>query len=327
MTFSVVIPARNAAEHLDRLLSALLPQLLPGEECFVVNDASTDRTARIAEGYDITVLTLETRGGPAAARNFGARHATSDILLFLDADVVPHANLVDRMRRQLLDAPDLTALIGSYDAHPAAPSVVSRFRNLLHCYTHHHADREASTFWAGCGAIRRTAFESVGGFDAKRFPVPSIEDIELGVRLKRSGGRIRLDAALQVQHRKAWTLRGMLYTDLVHRAIPWTALILESRKMPLDLNLKLSQRVSGAAVAAALLLLLWTPWAALPFLTIALACNAHFYRFLAAHGGWWFALRCIPLHWSYFLCSDLGFAIACARFFLRRSWDNTKSGH
>ena len=323
MKLSVVIPARNAAEHLDHLLGALLPQLLPGDECLLVDDASDDGSGKIAERLGILVLTRETRGGPAAARNLGAQRSSGDILLFLDADVVPHRDLLQGMRRHLAEAPSLSAVIGSYDADPFERATVSRFRNLLHCFTHHHGSQDASTFWAGCGAIRRADFDSIGGFDAERFPEPSIEDIELGVRLKRSGRKIRLDPGLQVQHRKAWTLRNMLRTDLRQRAIPWTHLILQAGKMPLDLNLKASQRFSGMAVALAVVALFLVPWAPLYaglsagiLLAIVTFMNAKLYRFLAGCGGWWFSLRSIPLHWLYFLCSVLGYALACGQFYL-----------
>ena len=64
--------------------------------------------------------------------------------------------------------------------------MVSQYRNLLHHFVHQHGHAEASTFWAGCGAIRRAAFDAVGGFDAARFPRPSIEDIELGLSAPRA---------------------------------------------------------------------------------------------------------------------------------------------
>ena len=324
MHLSVVIPARNASEHLDPLLSALLPQLLPDDECMLVDDASEDLTGEIARRYGVKVLRIDIRGGPAAARNAGAALAVGDLLVFLDADVVPHADLFVRIREQMHRFPLVSALIGSYDNQPFASSTVSRFRNLLHCFTHHNGDPDASTFWAGCGAIRRAAFQKLDGFDAVQFTEPSIEDIELGVRLKREGGTIRLDPALLVQHRKEWTLLGMVRTDIVSRAIPWTKLILSSGKMPLDLNLKASQRVSGAAVAGACLSLMLLPWAPVVFgvpatvlLAMVIVLNVSLYRFLANCGGLGFAIRCIPLHFLYFLCSVTGYVVGWGQFHLQ----------
>src|SRR5919109_199786 len=107
---------------------------------------------------------------------------------------------------------------------------------------------EASTFWAGCGAIRRSVFEGMCGFDEKRFPRPSIEDIEPGYRLRHAGHRTLLDKALQGTHLKHWTLCSAIRTDILCRAVPWSRLILESKKAPDDLNLKSGQRLSVALV-------------------------------------------------------------------------------
>ena len=122
--------------------------------------------------------------------------------------------------------------------------MISQYRNLLHHFVHQNGNREASTFWAGCGAIRRSVFEKIGGFDEKRFRRPSIEDIELGYRLRQSGYRILLDKRLQGTHLKGWNLYSLIRTDISCRAMPWSRLILETKKLPDDLNLKLGQRVS-----------------------------------------------------------------------------------
>ena len=90
---------------------------------------------------------------------------------------------------------------------PDDQSIVSRFKNLAHHHFHQRARVEASTFWGACGAIRREQFFAAGGFDEKRFKLPSIEDVELGSRLVDRGVRIVLDPGLQVKHLKRWTLR------------------------------------------------------------------------------------------------------------------------
>lgn len=77
------------------------------------------------------------------------------------------------------------ALIGSYDDDPKSPDFISQYRNLMHCSVHQTGRSEASTFWSGCGAIRREVFLESGGFD-ETYVRPAIEDIELGYRLTRS---------------------------------------------------------------------------------------------------------------------------------------------
>lgn len=87
---TVIIPARNEAHNLPHLLTSLKQQDLP-YQCLVIDDGSTDETAAIARQLGATVLTPPKRTdwqGKSAACYFGAEHAQSDYLLFLDADVI-----------------------------------------------------------------------------------------------------------------------------------------------------------------------------------------------------------------------------------------------
>jgi hypothetical protein len=210
---------------------------------------------------------------------------------------------------------DVAAVFGSYDAHPAAPGTVSRYRNLLHHFVHQQGNREASTFWAGCGAIRRSVFLALGGFDEERFRHPSIEDIELGVRMRDLGHRILLDKELTGTHLKRWTLGSMIRTDITRRALPWARLILERGSRPNDLNLKRDQRASAGLVVLACLsaplMLLRLESAALTVVALlaAIVLNWTLYRFLARQGGVGFAVACVPLHLLYFLYSAGSYAI------------------
>src|SRR5207244_8179187 len=100
--------------------------------------------------------------GPAAARNEGARRATGEVLVFVDADVVPHADAFRLIRGAFDGDPELVALFGSYDDAPPAPGAVSGFRNLLHHHVHQAGAGPAETFWAGLGAVGREAFLQAG---------------------------------------------------------------------------------------------------------------------------------------------------------------------
>lgn len=192
------------------------------------------------------------------------------------------------------------------------PGLVSRYKNLLHHWTHQHAAAEASTFWTGCGAVRREVFEEVGGFDPAQ---AWLEDVELGYRLRAAGHRIVLDPTLQVTHLKRWTLRRLLASDVLHRAWPWTELAHRYRYLPRDLNLDRSGRASGMlslALAAALVVTVWTGWAAVVAAAAAgalAALNLPFYRFLARRGGLPFALGAVPLHWLYFMYGSVTYAV------------------
>ncbi len=246
---SVIVPAYNGQTALTECLDSLQGSVGPEHEVLVVDDASTDDTAARVEARGLRVIRLARNRGPAAARNEGARQARGDILFFVDADVALAADAIERVTQTLADT-SVSATFGSYDAHPRASGIISQYRNLLHHFVHQTGNPEASTFWAGCGAVRRTTFAEVGGFDELRYNSPSIEDIELGCRLRSAGHRIVLDKRLLGTHLKCWTLRSMIRTDLWKRAIPWSRLIFERSEFPGDLNLKIAQRVSVASTGS-----------------------------------------------------------------------------
>lgn len=323
MRISVIVPAYNNPQDLRQCLSALIPESYPGSEIIVVDDASTDDTPAVAEQMGARVLRLAKNSGPAAARNYGAHHAAGKILFFVDADVVVAPGAIDHVVHVFDERQDLAAVFGSYDARPRAQGIVSQYRNLLHHFVHQHGSPEASTFWAGCGAIRRSVFEEIGGFDEKRFPRPSIEDIELGYRLKQAGYHILLDKGLQGKHLKRWTLRSIIWTDISCRAIPWSRLILERKQAPDDLNLEGSQRLSGALVGVAAVLM---PLSAFRLELLALliaillsviVLNRALYAFFFRRRGLLFAGACILLHLLYYLYSGISYVYVWIGFRLK----------
>ena len=252
-TVSVVIPVYNAAASLRHCLEALAHSTARPLECIVVDDGSTDGSSAVAESCGAKWLVTEGRTGPAHARNLGAQEARGSLLFFIDADVCVRPDAIARLLADFRTDATLDAVIGSYDDAPEAQNYLSQYRNLMHSFVHQTASQTASTFWSGCGAIRRDVFRAHGGFD-ESYRRPAIEDIELGARMIRSGHRIMLDRSVQATHLKRWTFWTMLKTDVFDRGIPWTQLVLRERRMPNDLNLKMSQRVSVAlaflAVAA-----------------------------------------------------------------------------
>jgi GT2 family glycosyltransferase len=313
---SIIVPAYNSARELRQSLAALVASATADVEILVVDDASSDATAVVATATSARLLRLAQNSGPAAARNHGAGQARGEILLFVDADVVVRGDTVSRVQRTFDEEPGLAAVFGSYDADPPASGAVSRYRNLLHHFVHQQGNLEAATFWAGLGAVRRDVFAGVGGFDAKRFRRPSIEDIELGHRLRRAGHRIRLDRDLQGTHLKRWTLWSMIRTDVTCRALPWARLILESGTIPEDLNLRSGQRLSALLVAVAVLGALLVPVRAefwilsLTSLLGILVLNRRFYSFLLCRGGLPLVIVSVPLHLPYFLYSGSSYVYA-----------------
>jgi GT2 family glycosyltransferase len=319
----VVVPVHNGGRSLERCLRGLRASTWTDYELIVVDDGSTDGSARRAEAAGARVISITDRRGPALARNRGVEAARAHLIFFLDGDVVPHEDTLARAFARFEADPTLDALFGSYDDRPHAPGLVSRYRNLLHHYVHqkgefHDDVRPAHTFWTGCGVIRRAVFLAHGGFDPELYRRPAIEDIELGYRLTRAGHRIVLARDVQVTHLKRWTLGRLIRTDILQRGVPWMLLILRSGTPETDLNVSPGQRLSVGLTGLSLVgLCAATFWpAALAISAGCLACtlalNRRFYRFLARRGGPAFALKSVPLHHLYFVCCGLSVLIAWA---------------
>ncbi len=247
VSITIIIPARDAAAYLRRCLQALGQSSHPSEEIIVVDDGSTDDTNAVAQEFGATVIQTGRAMGPSFARNLGAKTAKGDVLFFLDADVCVMPETLQKIGNSFDKDQGLDAVMGSYDLNPSAPDFISQYRNLMHCYVHQTGSENASTFWSGCGAIRRDVFLQHSGF-SEGYGRPAIEDIELGYRLVQAKRKIILDHSILVTHMKRWTFWGLIKTDIFDRGIPWTELILRDRLMPDDLNLQLSQRVSVALV-------------------------------------------------------------------------------
>jgi GT2 family glycosyltransferase len=276
-TLAVVVPATDRRPTLERCATAL---------------RKGDRAP------NELILQLQPRGaGPAAARNLGAAACEADVLVFVDSDVEVQPDALARIAVRFAADPELTAVFGAYDDDPAHQGLTSRYRNLLHHHVHSKAAGDAETFWAGLGAVRRSTFEAAGGFDAERFPLASVEDIELGMRLRGRGGRIVLDPEIRGRHLKRWTPLSMARTDFGRRGVPWVRLLLREGRHSTALNLGWRQRASAAAsVAFAGALLARRRRLAAAALLANLVLDRDLYALLARRGGPQLLLAGIGLH-------------------------------
>lgn len=262
---SVIMPVAALDPRTTACAERVRSLLKPGDDCTLVLDGSDG-----AAPAGCRVVRLARRSGPAVARNRGAAGARGDILFFVDADVLLADGSLEHVRR-FFSAGLGDAVFGSYDDDPPEPGAVSRFRNLLHHVQHQRGAGRVASFWTGCGAVRRSLFEGLGGF-ATTYRRPAMEDLELGLRMAAAGGRVILDPTLRCKHLKRWTLFGMLRSDLLERAIPWSRLLWRTGGAARTLNADRRGQVSVALTGVAGLALLLSP--ALPSLPAAVAAWA-----------------------------------------------------
>jgi hypothetical protein len=293
VTLTAVVPATNGPPTLERCLAAIRSATAAPEEVVVV-----DGPAGV---------------GPGGARNDGAERAVGDVVVFVDADVVVHEDAFARIREAFAADPELAAVFGSYDDRPEAPGAVSGFRNLLHHHVHQSAAGPVRSFWAGLGAVRRELFFDAGGFDADRYPRPSIEDVELGARLAARGARIRLDPDLQGTHLKRWSLMDMVRTDVLDRGVPWVGLLARQRQAPAELNLAWRHRIGTAlSIAAVAAVVTRRPIVTAGSLAALVALNRSFYGLLARRRGPTQAVAGVGLHVVHHLAGAAAVPIGAA---------------
>jgi glycosyltransferase involved in cell wall biosynthesis len=318
---TVIVPAYNASATLPLCLKALLEEPDQNNEIIVVDDCSTDATSEIARTMGVQVIQTAKRSGPAAARNLGAEKAAGEILFFVDADVVIHKGSISLIQ-DILQDDQLAAVFGSYDDEPAEQNFLSQYKNLLHHFVHHNSSPDAGTFWAGCGAIRKSIFVSVNGFNAADYPHPSIEDIELGVRLKQKNLLIRLDKGLQGKHLKKWTALSLLKADILYRAYPWSRLIADMGAVPNQLNLHSTHRFSAflAALffAIAIIGIFFPSWSIVAqaglLLALVIVLNRSLYAFFLRKKGLLFLTGAIFWHMFYYVYSGFVFVYCWIRY-------------
>ena len=313
---SIIVPVYNGGYAFIYCLSAIEQSKFKNWELIVVDDGSTDQSATVAKKFGATVLKTKGRLGPGAARNLGAQAALGEYLCFIDADCEVNSDTLATLVQTLEHHSEIDAVFGSYDDAPKASNFLSQYKNLFHHYVHQNGNEEASTFWAGCGAVKRSTFLTLGGFDVQRYPRPSIEDIDLGYRFRQAGGKIILAKQVQVKHHKAWYLTSLIKTDVLDRGIPWTRLLLSNKSSFVnDLNLQISSRISVAASYVLLISILASFYKAnLSFMalfttTLLLLLNLKIYRFFYKKRGLVFSIRAIFIHWLYYLYSGVAFIL------------------
>ena len=208
VSVSVVIPSLNEGESLRRTVDNLRDTLPPQSEIIVVDDGSTDGSPGfLSGGYPgVTLLSPEERLGVARARNFGARHAKGDVLVFSDAHVWVPQGWSDPLL-ELLARPNVGAVA------PAIGMLQPAGATSTGC-GQKWCDASLAVGWLGrqsdtpypvpllCGcflALRRDVFTEIGGFDSGMV-LWGAEDSELSIRLWTLGYECWVAPEVNVQH-------------------------------------------------------------------------------------------------------------------------------
>jgi N-acetylglucosaminyl-diphospho-decaprenol L-rhamnosyltransferase len=208
---SVVIVTFNSLDAIRVTLPALVPQLEPGDQLIIVDNASQDGTLAAARELAPEAILVENAGneGFAAAGNAGARVAGGELLLFLNPDAVPAAGFCQRIRSPEREDRGWAAWMGLVTA--GGGELVNSRGGEVHftgiswaggadepVETAPSSAGEVPFVSGACFVVRRNAWERQGGFSPHYFMYA--EDLDLSLRLRLEGGRLGIEPSARVDH-------------------------------------------------------------------------------------------------------------------------------
>jgi glycosyltransferase involved in cell wall biosynthesis len=194
---SIIIPVFNSEKTLPACLKSLSQQSINPFEIIVVDDGSSDNSVKTAKAFNATVLKQE-HAGPAKARNFGAKTAGGDVLVFIDADCVAEKNWLEEMIRPF-HSPAVVGVQGAYLTKQK--SLTARFVQIEIEERYERMKRIGKIDWVGSysAAYRKKDFLEEKGFD-ESFPIASGEDPELSFKISKKGKRLVFNEKAIVYH-------------------------------------------------------------------------------------------------------------------------------
>ncbi len=197
---AIVVPARDEATSLPRLLGALVPQLRPGDELVVVDDHSSDGTAAVARAAGARVVPAPPLppgwvGKPHACAT-GAAATTAATLVFLDADVRPGPGLLDGLAAALSTSPDVVVSVQPWHDAARPGERLTALANVVALmgsggFTALRPLIVTDVAFGPVLAVRRAVYDRVGGHARDDVRASLTEDIAIG----RAVGRTDLYSA------------------------------------------------------------------------------------------------------------------------------------
>ena len=195
-TLSVLMPTYDEAERLRAALRSLSEQDYPTDrvQIVVVDDASPTPVdegdlRQALDPFALTLVRHESNQGRARARNTGLRHATGDIVIFLDSDMTVERDFLRSHAEAHADGGEQVLIGNIVWGRDIPPSALTRYVEKRGVHrTGEQGQVHFKCFVTGNSSLPRTLLERVGPFD-EDFTVYGGEDLELGYRLYHAGAQ------------------------------------------------------------------------------------------------------------------------------------------
>ena len=210
------IPCYNGANFLSNLLDSLFRQTTLADEILVINDGSTDATRQIVQQYEVRLINHNTNLGLACARNTALWNAKGDVIVYFDADTLPHPRSLERILSEYSN-PE-TIAVGGQELFTPSSTKVNLWRNLFWRQTHGQKRIDDAWMLMGlCSSYRKKILMELGGFDEDY--KTNGEDVDIGIRLRKAGYQQAYVPQIGVLHRRSDSLKTLI--SLVYRHSYW----------------------------------------------------------------------------------------------------------
>lgn len=178
--FSVIVPAYNRADTIMKTIDSLLAQTYPYFEIIIADDGSSDHTAELFRNVDDDRIRYfyQENAGVSSARNFGAAKSQYDWLTFLDSDDTVSPNWLADFAQEIEASKVGIVFCGMRQINKKFE--VDKVINPLDPYKD---GQTKGLYNAGTFALKKSIFDTVGGYDSK---IHFGENTELSIRLKQS---------------------------------------------------------------------------------------------------------------------------------------------
>jgi GT2 family glycosyltransferase len=199
---SILIPTLGGSEYLEAALRSVVPQAqASGAEVIVISDGPDRQVVEIADRHPVRLVTLDVQRGLNVARNAGIQAALSDLLVFVDQDVVAPPSWLKAVIAGAAANPSVEVFGGPIRGRlESGPRSCGREPPPITTLDAGPDDRDINLVWGANMTIRRSAFDRVGLFD-ERLSGRGDED-EWELRYTAAGGRIRYLAGAGLDHRR-----------------------------------------------------------------------------------------------------------------------------
>jgi glycosyltransferase involved in cell wall biosynthesis len=225
---SVIVPVKDGSKTLNACLSSIKRSYYQNYEIILVDDHSTDNTIEIARRFNCKVIEVKDGSGANNARNIGAKSATGEVFVFMDADIVigreTMLGIIETLEEKYIDA-----VVGIYTAKHRHESFVSQYKNLWVRYSYIKSPPAIDWLFGSISGIKREAFEKLGGFNVELLAKHGHDDIELGKRFARADLNIVLNMDVEVEHLKQYNILSFIKNEF-HRSMGFARLAVQFRE-------------------------------------------------------------------------------------------------